>query len=96
MVLLAMTSRILSTLQSLPASCRQELDLPSEPALDAPISHEQLIRLARHFRENRGTKIHTISQDEDDKTLNALLRGTRIYVPPPPKKPEPVSSINDL
>ncbi|KAA8647219.1 hypothetical protein EYZ11_008662 [Aspergillus tanneri] len=84
MVLLVTTAHIVSAFEDVPSSRRQELDLPDSLTLEAPISHKQLIRLARYFRTGTETNI-----SNDDRSLNSLLRGTKVYVPPPPKKPEP-------
>ena len=89
MVLLVTTSRILSAIETIPSSRRKEpdLDLPDSLDVNAPISHEQLIRIARYFKNNPDDN-H--GESEPPKTLNSLLHGTKVYVPPPPKKPEPV------
>lgn len=89
MVLLVTTTRILSAIETIPSSRRKdpELDLPDSLDVDAPISHEQLIRIARYFKNNPDDNNGEI---QPPKTLNSLLHGTRVYVPPPPKKPEPV------
>ncbi|KAF9891733.1 hypothetical protein FE257_003214 [Aspergillus nanangensis] len=79
MVLLITTTRILSALEAIPVSLRKDLDLP-HPSLDTPISHAQVIRLAQHFRHGPPDK---------EMTLNSLLRGTKVYVAPPPPKPAP-------
>lgn len=91
MVRLVTTSRILSALEDVPPSSRQELDLPDTLSLEAPIAHEQLIRLARYFRTRNDTPL-----SHDDRSLNSLLRGTKVYVPPPPPKPEPVRHHHPL
>ena len=46
-----------------------------------PISHEQLVRLWKAL-EGSGYEKYS---------LEALLRGTKVYTPPCPPKPEPVS-----
>lgn len=108
MVLLVITTRILSAIESIPPSSREELSLPSFPVLEGPISHEQLIEIARYFRESRREQGNAAVDHENDQhtqpespspsplpsptqcfTLNELLRGTKVYIPPPPKKPEP-------
>lgn len=84
MVLLVTTRRILSAIEAIPSSRRKDLDLPESPGLNAAISHDQLIGLSRYLKS---------SLEDGDRTpwtLNSLLRGTKVYVPPPPKKPEPV------
>lgn len=85
MVQLITTTRILSALEAIPTSDRKDLNLPSNPSLDSPITHDQLIRLSRYFRSENAT-----SNPNDARTLNSLLHGTKVYVPPPPPKPEPV------
>lgn len=85
MVQLITTTRILSALEAIPTSDRKDLNLPSNPSLDSPITHDQLIRLSRYFRSENAT-----SNPDDARTLNSLLHGTKVYVPPPPPKPKPV------
>ncbi|OJJ51387.1 hypothetical protein ASPZODRAFT_127458 [Penicilliopsis zonata CBS 506.65] len=87
MVLLVVTAHILSALEAVPPTSRRDLELPSSPSLESPISHDQLIRLARYFSTARKT-IPDASLDRDN-SLSSLLYGTKVYVPPPPKKPEP-------
>lgn len=91
MVQLVITTRILSVIETIPESRREALDLPDSLDLNAPISHEQLIGLSRYLKSKPD------GQDGDSNTptsLNSLLHGTKIYVPPPPKKPEPVRSFS--
>ncbi|KAE8144041.1 endoplasmic reticulum-based factor for assembly of V-ATPase-domain-containing protein [Aspergillus pseudotamarii] len=83
MVQLITTTRILSALEAIPTSDRKDLDLPSNPSLDSPITHDQLIRLSRYFRAENATS------NAETRSLNSLLHGTKVYVPPPPPKPEP-------
>ncbi|OAX82524.1 hypothetical protein ACJ72_03122 [Emergomyces africanus] len=94
MVLLVITPTIASALDSLPASTRDELSLPTATASSA-ISHTQLIALSKHLLSNS-----LVTEKRDDPsngtvkgyegfTLNSLLKGTRVYIPPPPPKPEP-------
>jgi TMEM199 family protein len=54
MVLLVTTQTILSALEALPPAVRDDLDLRHTPALNAPISHSQLIALARRFSQIGG------------------------------------------
>ena len=70
-----------STPESEPES---ESTAHDEPSLDAaapgkPISHSQILDLWRHIRS------------DTDYTLEKLLLGARVYIAPPPPKPEPVS-----
>lgn len=91
MVLLVITVRILSAIEAIPSSRRKDLDLPDSPGLNSPISHEQLIGLSRYLKDN---PVNNHGDNKIPKTLNSLLHGTRVYVPPPPKKPEPVRSLH--
>lgn len=87
MVLLATTDRIHAAFETISSSRREELDLPPTLELQGPIAHEQLIRLAKHLQNDTEYK----AQNSHKPTiLSSLLRGTKVYVPPPPKKPEPV------
>lgn len=63
-----------------PADCTDEPSLDS-PAAGQPISHGQIVDLCRKLRE----------AGDNEYTLETLLRGAKIYVAPPPPKPEPVS-----
>ncbi|OJJ78633.1 TMEM199/VMA12 family protein [Aspergillus glaucus CBS 516.65] len=86
MVQLVITTRILSAIEAIPESRRKDLDLPDSLNLNSPISHEQLIGLSRYLKSNPD------GHDGDSNTptsLNSLLHGTKVYVPPPPNKPEP-------
>ncbi|KAL5360306.1 endoplasmic reticulum-based factor for assembly of V-ATPase-domain-containing protein [Aspergillus floccosus] len=85
MVRLITTPRILAAFDAIPSDRRSHLDLPDSLSLDAPISHAQLIRLARYVR----TESTSPSLPREDCSLNALLRGTKLYIPPPPPKPAP-------
>jgi hypothetical protein len=53
----------------------------SNPKVGNPISHGQVIDITR------GLKAHRIHP----RNLDSLLRGSKVYVPPPPPKAEPVS-----
>ncbi|PYI19892.1 hypothetical protein BO99DRAFT_359294, partial [Aspergillus violaceofuscus CBS 115571] len=90
MVNLTTTETILAAYEALPASARPTLALPSALHLGDPISHAQVIELARYFRADAS---NTPPNPEPDprrtRSLNTLLRGTKVYVPPPPPKPEP-------
>lgn len=96
MVLLTMTPgivRALTAAAQLPPDGTPQLQRPAEPALDDakpgnPISHAQLIDLAKRLRKHAST----LPADDDDSdplptTLNALLHTTTLYTPPPPPKP---------
>lgn len=91
MVLLKATDSIISALEAVPTTHREELELPATLELHGPITHEQLIRLSKHLKQN--TQYNSLYNNSDPKNptlLSFLLRGTKVYVPPPPKKPEPV------
>jgi hypothetical protein len=89
MVLLVTTTHIISALEAVPSSSRKDLGLPDSLSINSPVSHEQVIRLSRYFRNGANS---TSPDPSPDRSLNSLLRGTKVYVPPPPKKPEPVRS----
>lgn len=60
-----------------------------EPSLESPrvgnpISHSQIVDLWRNLK----------SQGDSAPSLEQLLRGACVYVPPPPPKPEPVRIFN--
>ncbi|KAJ5933362.1 hypothetical protein N7454_005691 [Penicillium verhagenii] len=90
MVLLVATDRILAALEAVPISDRKDLELPTTLGLHGPIAHSQLLRLSKHLQNDaeynatdRGISINSPT------ILSALLRGTKVYVPPPLRKPEP-------
>ncbi|KAJ5684255.1 uncharacterized protein N7477_000600 [Penicillium maclennaniae] len=88
MVLLVATDRILAALEVVPASRRRELELPATLEVNGPIAHDQILRLSKHLQAN--AEYHATQDTSRSPTvLSSLLRGTRVYVPPPPKKPEP-------
>lgn len=51
-----------------------------KPALGKPISHGQIVQLWKQLK----------AHDARTFSLESLLRGARVYVAPPPPKPEPV------
>lgn len=73
MVLLTATPQIVSLLIALPPSSLSKLPSQLPNQASDPIEHATLIRLAQ------------LSQT----SLNALLRGTKPYYPPPKQKPQP-------
>jgi len=97
MVLLTMTDTIVKAIeelgrQSAPADSAEDCvrnqvqciapePSLSEPAIDKPITHGQIMDISRQLKSRRHSSYH----------LDILLRGSRVYVPPPPPKPEPVS-----
>ncbi|KAF3387721.1 hypothetical protein F1880_000411 [Penicillium rolfsii] len=91
MVLLTATDRIVGALEAVPVAQRSELNLPAKLHLHEPITHEQLLRLAKHLQNDAAYQSSTTTGNRPSRTtvLNTLLRGTNVYVPPPPKKPEP-------
>lgn len=89
MVLLRATDHIIAALEAVSAFRREELELPATLELHGPIAHEQLLRLSKHLRQD--AEYNTSHSNSQNLTiLSYLLRGTKVYVPPPPKKPEPV------
>ncbi|KAI4729340.1 hypothetical protein E4T49_02918 [Aureobasidium sp. EXF-10728] len=61
----------------------------SEPTVGAPVSHAQLIKVARFLRESH-------LPNKNDFRLDTLLKGANIYVPPPKPKPQPVCTSLDF
>ncbi|KAL4952318.1 endoplasmic reticulum-based factor for assembly of V-ATPase-domain-containing protein [Aspergillus filifer] len=101
MVNLTITPPLLSAIEAIPPTRRKDLDLDlpdtESLSLGKPISHEQIIQISRYFREKHicTSDSQNVNGDEDenakaDRSLNALLRGTKLFIPPPPPKPEPV------
>lgn len=83
MVLLQTTPRILSVISTLSSEDRSSLDdreisLPT--ACEHPIEDKTLIALSRLIRGK---------ESRIPSSLNDLLRGTCVYVPPPTPKPQP-------
>lgn len=98
MVLLTTTPLILQTVRSLPSHAISSLNLRSgdlPTSTTDPISHDTLIALSRHKLpsvSNTSTNENGITNgnslpNNPNVTLNALLRGTRLYIPPPPPPP---------
>lgn len=96
MVLLTMTPSIVEGLKSLPDRPDEEptKDVPetqaettqaepslAEPAVGKPISHGQIVDLWKSLRA---------SGQSSTFSLEHLLHGAHVYIPPPPPKPEPV------
>jgi hypothetical protein len=55
----------------------------SDPKVGNPISHGQVIDISKQMR----------TEALQPSRLEELLRGSRVYIPPPKPKPEPVSDI---
>lgn len=81
MVLLTMTPAIVEAVKDVSADKLRTDDATPllEPAVGKPISHEQIVRLWRMGGEA--------------SSLEGLLRGSGVYVPPPAPKPEPVCLV---
>ena len=94
MVLLVTTDRILAALDTVPASRREQLNLPATLETNGPIAHEQLIRLSRYLQTDPESEYKDATASSPS-ILNSLLRGTKVYVPPPPPKPEPVCACGN-
>ncbi|KAL6237690.1 endoplasmic reticulum-based factor for assembly of V-ATPase-domain-containing protein [Aspergillus navahoensis] len=92
MVRLITTTPILAALEAIPPSAREDLNLPAPESLapGSPISHDQIIRISRYFKETRSSRSFAGDGGTGvDRSLDALVRGTKLYIPPPPPKPEP-------
>ncbi|CAG7554748.1 unnamed protein product [Fusarium equiseti] len=97
MVLLTMTSSIVEALATVEPTetpenedhdseneTQESSQPPNEPSLEdpqigKPISHGQIVDLWKRSK----------AQDNTNYTLEQLLRGASVYIPPPPPKPEP-------
>lgn len=100
MVLLCMTPLVVQAITKARDVAEDELTelcLPGDPslaelAIGNPISHGQLIGIAKLLRKYADK---ATTKDEDGQTisysLDSLLRGSKFYTPPPPPKKEPVS-----
>lgn len=96
MVLLTMTASIVEVLKQLDdKSAAEQIPQPpskdedssaskkpslADPAIGKPITHGQIIDIWKKYKD----------EQKSDCSLENLLRGATIYVPPPPPKPEPV------
>jgi hypothetical protein len=89
MVLLTLTPAAKSAVELYNQLSEQEEHGPSsdpslsEPTVGAPVSHAQLIQVARFLRESH-------IANKKDFRLDTLLKGANIYVPPPKPKPQQV------
>lgn len=95
MVLLTMTPALVAAVKDYnitPLNEDKEAELrPNEPSLanptiGNPISHGQILDIAKAL------KASPASQDvpSNHYNLDDLLRGSHIFIPPPPPRPEPV------
>jgi hypothetical protein len=96
MVLLTMTPTLveaLEKLQSNPDHSEKDGDKPqtpdaepsiAEPKVGKPISHGQVLDIYGQLKKQLGAPYR----------LEDLLQGTKVYIPPPTFKPEPVSSVH--
>lgn len=65
---------------------QHDLERLSKAELDGPIEHSDLTTISKWLTtENNGSNVSC-----KESRLDALLRGTSVYKPPPPPKPEPV------
>lgn len=80
MVLLTMTSSIAEGLKQLDEAYNDaHATGPAEAAPGKPISHGQIVDLWKK-----------LASDDGSHSLERLLRGAQVYIPPPQPKPEPV------
>ncbi|KAL6897116.1 endoplasmic reticulum-based factor for assembly of V-ATPase domain-containing protein [Trichoderma evansii] len=61
---------------------------PTEPAVGNPISHSDIISLYK--------KLNASETSEPTYSLEQLLQGSQVYIPPPPPKPEPSEEYKAL
>ena len=96
MVLLTVTPSIVEAIKQLPdaihmGSSASDQHDPTQPSLDDPtvhnpISHEQIIGIWKALKSSGASS--------PKFSLEKLLLGSQVYVPPPPPKPEPVRPTN--
>lgn len=96
MVYLTMTSAMVSALDTID---RHELKLGNDiidseysladPAVGNPIGHSQVIAISKLLEIHN----NVLLGESSSYHLDDLLRGSRIYKPPPKPKQEPVSCI---
>ncbi|KAK7512978.1 endoplasmic reticulum-based factor for assembly of V-ATPase-domain-containing protein [Phyllosticta citriasiana] len=111
MVLLIMTPAIVAAvhkcLDLADSEQTRKLQPPSEPSLSEPelgkpISHGQLIDISDFLKARSNTPDDGNDQPVDENQnqsqfhLNDLLRGSRVYIPPPKPKPEPSNEYKQL
>ncbi|KAI4750496.1 hypothetical protein E4T52_11887 [Aureobasidium sp. EXF-3400] len=95
MVLLTLTPAATSAVELYHQLSHQKDDVSSsdpslsEPTIGAPVSHAQLIQVARFLRESQ-------LPNKNDFRLDTLLKGANIYVPPPKPKPQPTAEYTAL
>ena len=69
-------------------------DLPlDEPALGKPISHAQIIGVARQLKQVHEDEHFAKSEHLVSYHLDNLLRGSQVYIEPPKPKKEPVITL---
>lgn len=94
MVLLTMTPAIVRAVNQLqdPIEVLRETTEPGlkEPAVGKPISHGQVLGIAKALRANRGRFQQDDAAPDLPYHLEDLLRGSKVYVEAPVPKPEPV------
>ncbi|KAF2115237.1 endoplasmic reticulum-based factor for assembly of V-ATPase-domain-containing protein [Lophiotrema nucula] len=94
--------RALSTAQSTAPEELSKLQQSSEPSLSDPkegnpISHSQLIDIAKLLKTHKAALQPPENENERPSyTLASLLKGARVYIPPPAPKPEPSSEYKAL
>lgn len=92
MVLLTMTQPIVDGLNKIDDDALAKLT-PNEtdpsvtsPAIGNPISHGQVVDLWKTLK----------GQQQQQASLERLLRGSSVYMPPPPPKKEPVCQHKEM
>ena len=98
MVLLTMTTAIVAAVKEYnekskirPDNIKVAESSPSlsDPAIGKPISHEQVLDIAKYLKTNKEEATSSISYH-----LGDLLRGSKVYTPPPKPKIEQVRRRN--
>jgi hypothetical protein len=98
MVLLTMTAAIVAAVEEYTAVPVKEASHPDEPSLTNPvvgnpISHGQILDVHKALNKLR---IGSVDAAQAPPTLDGLLRGAQIYIPPPKPKAEPVCLLSHV
>ena len=102
MVLLAITPAAKSAIEQwyqlglAPADAVEDEPSLALPEIDGPVTHAQLLDVVRGLKAHHGSRTDVESTSTQRVTLEAVLRGARVYAAPPKPKPAPVSSPDSL
>lgn len=66
------------------------------PEINGPVTHTQLLDIVRALKAHHASRTDVESTSTQRVTLEAVLRGARVYAAPPTPKPAPVCSPDFL